>query len=281
LWPKRLKTATAWRAAGVALLVALLWAAGAAQKVQFVPENKGEILLHFQEMPLNDPERAAQIKALFAQEGCDGSMLQEQPVEGASTPNIICRLQGEGDATVIVGAHYDRNSSAARPIDNWSGAALLPALYHCLHQRKRHRSFIFVAFADKGGDLTGARFFAAHLSPAQVRGTQAMVNLDVLGLSPTKVWASRSDKELVHNLVVMMYTLKIPGSQVDMEGAGSTDAEPFASLQIPSITIHSLTQQNLAEGATTAFRPTNYYDTYRLLCGYLAYLDTVLKPRQE
>ena len=28
-------------------------------------------------------------------------------------------------------------------------------------------------------------------------------------------------------------------------------------------------------------RPNNYYDTYRLLCGYLAYLDQTLKPRQH
>jgi hypothetical protein len=179
---------------------------------------------------------------------------------------------------VIVGAHYDRNSSA-RPIDNWSGAALLPALYHSLHERRRRHSYIFVAFADKGDELTGARFFASHLSPAQRRTAQAMVTLDSLGLSPTKVWASRSDKELVHDLVVMAYTLKITASQIDMEAATNSDAEPFASMRIPNITIHSLTQQNLAEGSTSAFRPTNYYDTYRLLCGYLAYLDTVLKPR--
>jgi hypothetical protein len=266
---------------GIISLTAILWAAAPAQKVQFVPENKAEVLQHFQEMPLDDLQRAARIKALFTGEGCDASKLEEQPVEGATTPNIICRLQGESEGTVIVGAHYDRISSPGRPIDNWSGAALLPALYHSLHERKRRYSFIFVAFADKGDELTGARFFAAHLSPSQVRSTRAMVNLDVLGLSPTKVWASRSNKELVHDLVVMEYTLKISASQMDMEGTGDTDAEPFASLQIPSITIHSLTQQNLAEGATTPFRPTNYYDTYRLLCGYLAYLDTVLKPRSQ
>jgi hypothetical protein len=273
------KIAATARAAMLVSLVMVLCAAAAAQKVQFVPENKSEVLRHFEDMPLSDSDRAARIKVLFSREGCDGDMLQEQTVEGSPTPNIICSLRGDGEATVIVGAHYDRNSSAGRPIDNWSGAALLPALYHSLHEKKRHHNFVFVAFADKGEELTGAKSFAAHLSPAQLRSTEAMVSLDVLGLSPTKVWTSHSDKDLVHYLVVMEYTLKIPGSQIDMEAAGSTDAEPFAALQIPHITIHSLTQQNLADGATTPFRPTNYYDSYRLLCGYLAYLDTVLKPR--
>jgi len=272
----------AWRGMGSGYLVVsviVLGTIGAAQKVQFVPEDKSEVLERFKEMPLSDGERAATIKALFAHEGCRGSLLREQEVEGAATPNIVCLLPGDGEATVIVGAHYDRTSSARRPIDNWSGAALLPALYHSLHERKRHHNFIFVAFADKGDDLAGARLFAAHMTPSELEHTEAMVNLDVLGLSPTKVWTSHSDKELVHDLVMMVYALKLPASQIDMETAGSTDSEPFALRQIPHITIHSLTQGNLAEGATTAFRPDNYYDTYRLLCGYLAYLDTILKPR--
>ncbi len=263
----------------IVLIALIAPCAAVAQKVQFVPQDKSQVLERFKEMPSTDRDRAATIKALFSQEGCSGSRLEEQTAEGADTPNIICLLPGEGGDTVIVGAHYDRPSSPARPIDNWSGAALLPALYHSLRTKKRHHNFVFVAFADKGDDLTGARAFAAHLSATELEHTKAMVNLDVLGLSPTKVWSGHSDKELVHDLVVMVYALKIPASQIDMETAGNTDSEPFAARQIPHITIHSLTQENLAEGATTAFRPNNYYDTYRLLCGYLAYLDTILKPR--
>ena len=67
----------------------------------------------------------------------------------------------------------------------------------------------------------------------------------------------------------------------DIAAAGTTDSDPFAAQQIPQITIHSLTQQNVTTGATTQFRPGNYYDTYRLLCGYLAYLDQTLKPRRS
>ncbi len=105
-----------------------------------------------------------------------------------------------------------------------------------------------------------------------------MVNIDALGLSPTKVWAAHSDKDLVHDLIVMVYALKLPASQIDIATAGNTDSDPFAARHIPQITIHSLTKQNV-DGTTTQFRPNNYYDTYRLLCGYLAYLDRTLKSR--
>jgi hypothetical protein len=79
----------------------------------------------------------------------------------------------------------------------------------------------------------------------------------------------------------MVYALKLSASQIDMAAAGTTDSDPFAAQHIPQITIHSLTQQNVTTGATTQFRPNNYYDTYRLLCGYLAYLDQTLKPRRH
>jgi hypothetical protein len=230
-------------------------------------------------IPETNAARASRLKELFNNAGCNGNALMEQKVDGVDTPNIICRLgAGEGD-TVIVGAHYDRVSSAQRPLDDWSGAAILPALYQSLRNRKRSHRFIFVAFADNGADPAGAEFFVHHLDRAQLAHAEAMVNVDALGLSPTKVWTAHSDKELVHSLIVMVYALKLSASHIDIAAAGNTDSDPFASQHIPQITIHSLTQQNVATGATTQFRPNNYYDTYRLLCGYLAYLDQSLKTK--
>jgi hypothetical protein len=251
--------------------------AGTAQKLEYAPLEKPTVLERLKETPASDSLRATRIKDLFADAGCNGRYLREQP-SSSGAPNIICQLPGESDEAVIVGAHYDATATSQRPFDNWAGASLLPALYQSLRQRKRRHTYVFVAFADHEGDLAGAELYAERMSAPERRHTEAMVNLDALGLSPTKVWTSHSDKDLVHSLVVMVYSLKLPASQIDMETAGITDSEPFAARHIPQITIHSLTRQNL-EGATTPFRPNNYYDTYRLLCGYLAYLDVTLKPR--
>lgn len=258
--------------------LAVACVAGNAQKVQFSAADRAEVLERVKDAPATDAERADRVKMSFMDAGCNGTLLREQTVTGSTAPNVICELRGEGAELVIVGAHYEA-ASAARPLDNWSAAVMLPALYKSLRGQKRHHHFIFVAFADKGGELSGSRFFAGHMSPQELRHAEAMVNLDVLGLSPTKVWASHSDKDLVHDLVVMVYALKLPASQIDMERASTTDSEAFSFVQVPTITIHSLTEPNLAEGQTTSFRPGNYYDTYRLLCGYLAYLDLTLKPR--
>jgi hypothetical protein len=250
-----------------------------AQRVQFSPAPKSVVLQRMKSVPASNQERAVRLKELFIEAGCDENFLTEQKFEGTDTPNIVCRLgTGENDL-IIVGAHYERASSPQRPLDNWSGAALLPALYESLRQRKRNHSFLFVAFADNGNNPTGAESFVRQLSRSQLGHADAMINLDALGLSPTKVWAAHSDKELVHDLIVMVYALKLPASQIDIAALGSTDSDPFAVRHIPQITIHSLTQQNVASGASSQFRPNNYYDTYRLLCGYLAYLDQTLKSR--
>ena len=180
---------------------------------------------------------------------------------------------------VIVGAHYDRNISAEV---RWTTGVELQFFLRftkaCGAESATTVLFLWrlpiVALI-----LSGAEFFASHLAHTQLDRAEAMINVDALGLSPTKVWTAHSDKDLVHSLMVMVYALKLPASQIDMAAAGATDSDPFAERHIPQITIHSLTQQNVTTGATTQFRPFNYYDTYRLLCGYLAYLDQSLKPR--
>ena len=92
---------------------------------------------------------------------------------------------------------------------------------------KRHFSFVFVAFADKGNELVGSKFFADHMEAAGAHDVRAMINLDALGLSPTKIWTAHSDKELVQTLIKCVYMLKLPASQVDITAAGNSDSDPL------------------------------------------------------
>jgi hypothetical protein len=63
-----------------------------------------------------------------------------------------------------------------------------------------------------------------------------MVNMDTLGLAPTEVWASHSDKLLTGALYYIATQLNIRVSGVDVEQIGSTDSVQFAERKIPSIT---------------------------------------------
>jgi peptidase M28-like protein len=267
------------RGAALAILILSLCGFSAAQKLHFSPAGKADVLQRTKNAPRTNQQRAAQLWTWFHDAGCGDSLLSQQKVSGSDAPNIICHMRGRSEDTIIIGAHYDRPSSTARPIDNWNSALLLPSLYQCLRSRRRRHTMIFVAFADNDNELTGAEMYVNSIIPAELSQVSAMINLDALGLSPTKVWSAHSDKELVQALVTMVYVMKLPASQINIAAAGKTDSEPFLSLKIPQITIHSMTHANLVEGTATAFRAGNYYDSYRLICGYLAYLDETRKPR--
>ena len=254
--------------AALAISLLLLCGAGSAQKVRFSSAGETEVVSKAIHPPATDQERAEQLKNWFEEAGCAGNALRTEPVDGAKGPNIICELKGKSSEVLVIGAHYDLPSSAARPFDDWSGAALLANLYHCLSDRTRHHTIIFAALADTGNHAKGAEELAGHLN-----NVSAMVNLDAMGLSPPKVWSSNSNKQLVKEFMTMVYALKIPASQVDIELAGATDSQPFAARGIPEITVHSLTRQNLLSRAENKLNARNYYNAYRLVCGYVAYLD--------
>ena len=264
-----------------------------AQKFRFSPLKETVIQEREEHPPASQQDRAARIKQFFTQAGCKRDELSEQRVESAAGANVICRLPGKSKESIIVGANY---SQAA--FDNWTGASLLPSLFQSLVSRRRYHTFIFIAFADGKRDLAGSQSFAGQMSQADVAQTEAMVNLDALGFSPTKISSTASDKKLVESFITVMYALKQMASQVDISKGVHVDSEPFASLHIPQITIHSLTQEAVAElqvygqdqllpapewgvaPAEADFRSDHYYNSYHLISGYLAYLDETLKPRR-
>jgi hypothetical protein len=116
----------------------------------------------------------------------------------------------------------------------------------------------------------------------QVAATDAMVNMDTLGLAPTELWASHSDKDLISSLVRIARLLNAPVTAANVGGIGSTDSEQFAERKIPSIAIHSLTQKtweahilHSSKDRLSAIDLDSYYQTYGLLAAYVAYLDQI------
>jgi Iap family predicted aminopeptidase len=226
----------------------------------------------------NDSEREATIKNLFQSAGCPAEKLVEQPVKGLKQSNVICILPGNTDSTIVVGAHFDHVAAGDGVVDNWSGASMLPSLYEALKTDLRKHTFIFVAFAGEEKGLVGSRFYASNLMPDQLKKIDAMVNMDTLGLGPTEVWVSRSDQKLVSALHGMALGLKLPLTGVNVDGVGISDEESFIHDKIPTITIHSLTKGTIrvlhnSRDNYDAVHFDDYYNSYRLLSGYLVLLD--------
>ncbi len=222
---------------------------------------------------------------LFAESGCAKPNLSEESVRPALPPNVICMLPGETREVIVVGAHTDKVPRAGDGVvDNWSGASLLPSLLFSLGGRKRRHTFIFVGFTGEERGLIGSEYYVDHLSADERAHVEAMVNMDSLGLTPTKVWASHADKTLLDALTSVAAASKHPLSTVNVDKLGTTDSESFASYQIPRITPHSVTPEKMqvlhsADDTLLAINLDDYYDSYRLIAEYLAYLDGVLTAK--
>ena len=165
-------------------------------------------------------------------------------------------------------------------MDNWSGASLLPSLYQALKIEPRRHTYIFIGFAEEEKGEIGSHFYAGRMTKEQVAATDAMVNMDTLGLSPTKVWSSHSDKYLAAALLALGQQFNQSVTGVNVEQIGSTDSEQFAARKIPSITIHSLTQQtwnarilHTSKDRMSAMNLDDYYQSYRLIAAYITFLD--------
>lgn len=228
----------------------------------------------------NDQQREATLLQLFAEAGCDGDHLSEQVVKGSKLRNVICLLPGTSGRFVIVGAHFDHASEGDGVVDNWSGASLLPSLYQAIKEHAHKHTYVFIGFASEEKGEIGSRFYVKQMTQEQAATTDAMVNMDTLGLSPSKVWATHSDTKLTNMLVYIAKRINLPIAAVNVERVGSTDSEQFAERKIPRITIHSLTQEtwdahilHTSKDKISAIKLDDYYDTYCLLAAYITYLD--------
>lgn len=225
--------------------------------------------------------RESSLKVLFQEAGCTKENLAEQEIKHEKIPNVICTLPGNSEHVILVGAHFDHVRQGDGVVDNWSGAGLLPSLFESLKGLPRKHTIVFVGFAAEEEGLVGSTFYANQLSPQQIANIRVMVNMDSLGLGPTRLWLSHSDKDFANKLGAVANAMKLPFGVVDADRVGDEDSTPFRKRHIPTVMLHSITQETLSiihteKDNLSAIRADDYYDSYHLITEYLAYLDTQL-----
>jgi hypothetical protein len=255
-----------------------------AQMVHFRLQTREVVEGHLKSFSTRNGEREALIRKWFADSGCKDANLSEQALDRKLPPNVICVLPGETQEAIVVGAHTDKvDSFGDGVVDNWTGAVLLPALVYSLSAQVRHHTLIFIGFSGEEKGLVGSGYYVDHLTREQRAHIEGMVNFDSLGLGPAEVWASHADKALLDALASVAAASKVVVTTVNVGNDASADSESFARYQIPRITLHSVTQQTWSilhspRDKMAAIKMNDYYDSYRLIAEYLAYLDDALQP---
>lgn len=222
--------------------------------------------------------RESVLKFLFEQSGCDAAHLSEQAVKHEHSPNVLCSLPGASPGIILVGAHYDHVAKGMGVVDNWSGASLLPSLLESIRHQPRRHTFLFVGFTGEEDGLVGSAFYVRHLTSAQKSRIQVMVNLDTLALGPTKVWLTHSDRHYAAAFFDLASIMHLPLQVINADNVGDDDSHSFIDARIPTLMVHSVTARTLAILHTRAdnfkaVRFHDYYNTYRLLAAYLAWID--------
>lgn len=228
------------------------------------------------------PERFKRLKALFEETGCGAPALREQPVRGSKEPNLICALPGpdESAARIVVGAHFDA-AGGDGVVDNWTGAVLLPSLAEGLRALPRRHNFEFVGFAAEEQGLWGSQAYLKAIPKAERSRIAAVITMDSLGLTSTKVWPDSSHKDLVAAAAKVASALGLAFSGVNVQQVGTTDSMTFHAAKIPVLSLHSVTQQTLPlinspMDVWKSLSWRDYYDTHKFIAALIVYLDQSL-----
>lgn len=258
-----------------------------AQQFRFDPTPDDVVWGRLERYEGKDADRERTLKAMFAEAGCKPEELTEDPVKHASAPNVLCVVPGKTDREIIVGAHFDYVYRGKGVVDNWSGASMLPSLLETVEKEPREHTYVFIGFTDEEQGLVGSHYYVQHLSKEQRAKISGMINFDTLGLAPTEVWASHADRGLLNALGVVAQAMKLPISAMNVDNVGDSDSESFRDKKIPSMTIHSVTQKtwpilHSSKDTIAEINRDDYLQTYRLMAGYVVYLDQYLdSPHQN
>jgi Iap family predicted aminopeptidase len=271
-----------------ALLLTVLWfrLAGFSQnessKFHFMPAPESVVWSRLEKFEGKNLVREQTLRSMFLEAGCKPENLVEIPVKHTPAPNVLCTIPGEtGGRVIMVGAHFDYIDRGKGVVDNWSGASMLPSLLQAVVTEPRRHTYVFIGFTSEEQGLVGSEDYVKHLSDEQRARIAGMVNIDTVGLAPTEVWLTHAAPELATALVTIAKAMHLPLYQMNVDGAASSDSESFRKRNIPAMTIHSVTQKNFSilhtsKDSIDQISRKDYLETYRLVAGYLVYLDTYL-----
>jgi putative aminopeptidase FrvX len=273
-----------YRAKPLLLSLAILAAPSFAQKISYEPVSADVLHARLAAVPRKNADRFAEMKKQFEDAGCKGAALTEQAVRDAKLPNLVCTLKGESDDKIIVGAHFDQSGGGEGAVSNWTGASLLPSLYQSIKGESRHLTFVFVGFTDQEKGLVGSKAMVKDMSKDDLSHIKAMINIDSIGMTPTKVFTNSADKTLLKELSSVAHSMTLELKSSNPPGGSQADSEPFASKKVPSLDVNSFAPENgkIMHSSGDILKAVvfqNYADTYKLMAAYLSYVDAMLAPK--
>lgn len=244
-------------------------------------------------VPQTNAIRLAQLKQTFTDLQCGGKRLREQTTpEGRS---LLCTLPAAGPkmasgkddpSTILVLAYYEHEGRGRSAVENWSGALMLPFLYHALSAAPRRHTFVF---AEVDGEQGASALFGSF-TPAQRSDLLGVVALDALGLGPARFYINPNDSSAY--LAGMRLEQPLLQAAADQQLPAPDETLPrgswskidvtrvFRHHDVPSILVHSVAWNERdipgsARDTDSAIDRDTYMRTITLLADYAVELDSL------
>lgn len=139
--------------------------------------------------------------------GLTVQMLAFENREKVVGQNIFIEIIGQtNESVVMLGAHYDSVKAGPGINDNATGVALLLDLMHQLSTSKtKPKNTIVLAFWDsEETGIAGSQDYVKKLSPEQLKGIKAYINVDMVGTKNPEVMIADASKSSVADMEKML-----------------------------------------------------------------------------
>jgi Peptidase family M28 len=253
-----------------------------------------------QTIPQGNPVRLAQLRQTFTDFQCLSPNLHEQSAPNGK--NLLCTLPGTApptpaadkphgapapntqSGTILFLAHYEHEGSGQSVVDDWSGAIMLPFLYHALSATPRHHTFLF---AEVDGE-PGAKALFDSFTPAERHAIKGVIALDALGLGPAQFYVDPNDvfttnygwgwlqRQLLLAAADQRFTAPlsaIPGGWFKIDDTLEFRHHGIPSILVQSVTFSTRDLPGSARDTASVIDRNTYFNTFVLLAYYAAELD--------
>ncbi|HEX3985012.1 MAG TPA: M28 family peptidase [Acidobacteriaceae bacterium] len=240
-------------------------------------------------IPATDAERFKRLQDAFTKNNCTTARMHVETVQDkhSNEQNLICTWTGRSPDNIVVVAHYTTEGKGQAAIDNWSGAAMLPALFLAIQNQQRANSWAFVETAGKKGDSD----YVKSLSHDDKKNVRAVIAVEGLGVGSGLRFFSPSETPdptpaSYHLQLALLFSAssdnEVSPAQPTNPGRWLTidDTTPFRYSESPSIIIHSVSQAEAdlpgSAGDVASAIDLNAYDAnYKALAIFMVALDSV------
>jgi aminopeptidase YwaD len=190
----------------------------------------------------------------------------------ATSNNVVARMPGATESTIVLGAHYDSVAEGPGANDNASGTATVLELARVLPAMDLPFTLQIVLFGAEEIGLVGSRHYVGALGPQERERIAAMLNFDMVGVGDQQMVGGSA--ELVDLAVASAEENGTRLGQLSGGALDRSDQASFLDANIPAIFLHRSDDPNYH----TAEDRAEYVDADRLAAAgqlALALLDRI------